>query len=98
MQLTPLNPFARSGLKPLVLPTNSEIEIQLLRPRLNARILIDGQRIIKEVQPNTKIRIRKANSHAKFIRLSLNDNYYRRLRKKIIGTIRVPLDDSPEEY
>ena len=30
MQLTPLNPFARSGLKPLVLPTNSEIEIQLL--------------------------------------------------------------------
>jgi NAD kinase len=98
MQITPLNPFARSGLKPIVLPTNSEIEIQLLRPRLNARILIDGQKIIKEVQPNTKIRIRKANSHAKFIRLSSNDNYYRRLRKKIIGTIRVPLDDSPEEY
>jgi len=98
MQLTPLNPFARSGLKPLVLPTNSEIEIQLLRPRLNAKILIDGQRIIKEVQPNTKIRIRKANAYAKFIRISLSDNYFRRLRKKIIGTIRVPLDDSPEEY
>ena len=98
MQLTPLNPFARSGLKPLVLPTNSEIEIQLLRPRLNAKILIDGQRIIKDVQPNTKIRVRKANSHAKFIRVSLSDNYFRRLRKKIIGTIRVPLDDSPEEY
>jgi NAD kinase len=81
-----------------VLPTNSEIEIQLLRPRLNARIIIDGQRIIKEVQPNTKIRIRKANAYAKFIRVSLSDNYFRRLRKKIIGTIRVPLDDSPEEY
>jgi NAD+ kinase len=99
MQLTPLNSFARSGLKPIVLPMDCEVEIELLRPRLNAKIVIDGQRTYKKILPNSKIRIRKANSYNKFIRISknLSDNYYRRLRKKIIGTIRVPLDDSPEE-
>ncbi len=100
IQLTPLNPFARSGLKPIVLPIDSEIEIRLLRPRLNAKIIIDGQTTIKKVQPNTRIRIRRANSHAKFVRLStknLHENYFRRLRKKIIGTVRIPFDDSPEE-
>jgi len=99
MQLTPLNSFARSGLRPIVLPIDSEIEITPLRPRLNARIIIDGQQTIKKILPNTRIRIRKANSHVQFIRLTDNiyQNYFRRLRKKIIGTIRTPLDDSPEE-
>jgi NAD+ kinase len=99
MQITPLNSFARSGLKPIVLPIDSEVEIQLLRPRLSAKIIIDGQRTIKNIQPNTVIKVRKANSHTKFIRLSrsISDNYIRRLRKKIIGTIKVPRDDSPEE-
>ncbi len=99
MQLTPVNSFARSGLRPMVLPIDSEIEITPLRPRLNARIIIDGQQTIKKIQPNTRIRIRKANAHTKFIRLTDNlyENYFRRLRKKIIGTIRTPLDDSPEE-
>lgn len=95
MQITPLNSFARSGLKPTIVPIDSEIEIQLLRPRLDAKIVIDGQRTIKKIQPNTKIRIRKANSKIKFIRF--NNSYYTRLRKKIIGTLRVPIDDSPEE-
>lgn len=99
MQITPLNSFARSGLKPIVLPITSEVEIQLLRPRLNAKVVIDGQRTFKKIQPKTVIKIRKANSHIKFIRLSknLSENYFKRLRKKIIGTLRVPLDDSPEE-
>jgi len=99
MQITPLNSFARSGLKPIVLPIDSEVEIQLLRPRLSAKIIIDGQRTFKNIQPNTIIKVRKANSHTKFIRLSrsISDNYIRRLRKKIIGGIRPPRDDSPEE-
>lgn len=99
MELTPLNSFARSGLKPMVLSIDSEIEIELLRPRLNARMIIDGQQTIKRIQPNTRIIIRKANSHAKFIRFSKNiySSYFNRLRKKIIGTIKVPLSDSPEE-
>ncbi|MFO7794870.1 MAG: NAD(+)/NADH kinase [Promethearchaeati archaeon] len=99
MQITSLNPYARSGLKPIVVPIESEVEITLLRPRLNARIVIDGQVIIKQVQPKTKIIIKKANSRAKFIRLSKNlyTNYFKRLKKKIIGQLRVPLDDSPEE-
>lgn len=98
MQLTPLNSFARSGLKPIVLPIDSEVEVQLLRPRLNAKIVIDGQYTVKHIQPNTRIRIRRASSYTKFIRFTNKKvNYYRRLRKKIIGTLRVPLDDSPEE-
>jgi NAD+ kinase len=95
MQITPLNSFAGSGLKPLIVPVDSEIEIQLLRPRLDAKIVIDGQQIITRIAPNTRIRVRKANSHNQFIRFS--GSYYARLRKKIIGTVRrVPLDDSPE--
>ncbi|MFX0020864.1 MAG: NAD(+)/NADH kinase [Candidatus Hermodarchaeota archaeon] len=95
MQITPLNSFAGSGLKPLIVPIDSEIEIQLLRPRLDAKIVIDGQQIIRRIAPNTRIRIRKANSQNQFIRFS--GSYYTRLRKKIIGTVRrVPLDDSPE--
>jgi NAD kinase len=83
----------------MVLPIESEVEIRLLRPRLNAKIVIDGQQTIKDIQPNTIIRIRKANSETHLIRLSKNlyENYFKRLRKKIIGTVRVPLDDSPEE-
>ena len=99
MQLTPLNSFARSGLKPIILPIESEVEIKLLRHRLDADVVIDGQKSFRNVSPNTVIKIRKANAHSNFIRFSrtLSDNYFRRLRKKIIGTIRVPLDDSPEE-
>ena len=98
MQITPLNSYARSGLKPLILPIDSEIEVKLLRSRLNARIIIDGQRTYKKIQPNTTIKIRKANSYTSFIRFSKNltESYIKRLRKKILGTIRVPLDDSPE--
>jgi len=46
MQITPLNSFAGAGLKPMIVPIDSEIEIQLLRPRLDAKIVIDGQQII----------------------------------------------------
>lgn len=95
MQITPLNSFAGSGMKPIIVNFDSEIEIQLLRPRLDAKIVIDGQKIFKKIPPNTKIRIRRSNSQTKFIRFG--KSYYSRLRKKIIGTLRVPLDDSPEE-
>ena len=99
MQLTPSNSFARSGLKPIILPIDSEVEIKLLRHRLDADVVIDGQKSFRNVSPNTVIKIRKANAYSSFIRFSktISDNYFRRLRKKIIGTIRVPLDDSPEE-
>ncbi|MGV9142104.1 MAG: NAD(+)/NADH kinase [Promethearchaeota archaeon] len=99
MQITPLNAFARSGLKPIIVPDDAVVEIRLLRPRLNAKIIIDGQKIVRNIQPNTKIRIRKAESKAKFIRITddLYSNYFRRLRKKIIGVLKIPPSDSPEE-
>jgi NAD+ kinase len=96
IQITPLNSFAGTGLKPIIVPLDSVIEIKLLRPRLDAKIVIDGQQTIKRIAPNTIIRIRKAKSQNTFIRFP--GSYYSRLRKKIIGTIRrVPIDDSPEE-
>ncbi len=95
MQITPLNSYAGSGLKPIIVPLESEIEIRILRPRLDGKIVIDGQQIIKRIAPNTKIKICKAKSQNKFIRFE--GSYYTRLRKKIISTIRrVPIDDSPE--
>lgn len=98
MQITPLNSFARTGLKPLIIPIDSEVEVKLLRPRLNAKIIIDGQIIIKKIQPNTRIVIRKSDGISKFIRLAKNnyDNYFDRLRKKIIGILKVPIDESSE--
>ena len=79
----------------MIVPLDSEIEIQLLSPRLDAKIVIDGQQIIKRIAPNTRVRIRKTKSQNKFIRF--RGSYYTRLRKKIIGTVRrVPIDDSPE--
>jgi NAD+ kinase len=95
MQITPLNSFAGSGLKPIVLPIDSEVEVQLLRPRLDGKIVIDGQKTIKKIPPNSKIRIRKSKSRAKFIRF--DKSYFSRLRKKILSTVRIPIDDSPEE-
>ena len=72
-----------------------------MRPRLNARIILDGQKVIRKIQPNTIIKIRKANSHAKFISLlerNKGEGYINRLRKKILGSgLRIPRDDSPEE-
>lgn len=100
MQITPLNPYARMGLKPIILPIDSEVGIKLLRPRIEAKIVIDGQRTIKSIPPNTIIKIRKANSNVQFVRLTktVDENYIKRLRKKIIGTYRgLPLSDSPEE-
>ena len=96
MQIIPLNPYARSGLKPFILPIESDVEIQLLRPRLSARILLDGRKIFKDIQPNTRIKISKSHSIVRFIRF--NESYFRRIRKKIIGMIPVPRSDSPEEY
>ncbi len=94
MQIAALNPFARSGLKPIVVPLDSEIEVKLLRPRLNAKIVIDGQQTINKIQPNTKIIVHNANVHTKFIRF--RESYYKRL-KRIFPITKVPLSDSPEE-
>ncbi|MFO8017197.1 MAG: NAD(+)/NADH kinase [Promethearchaeia archaeon] len=100
IQITPLNSYAQSGLKPIILPLDSEIEIKLLRPRLNGKVVIDGQEVIKDVAPNSRILIRGSEKSVKFIRFTDNgsrSSYFTRLRKKIIGTVNVPLDDSPEE-
>jgi NAD+ kinase len=99
LQITSLNAFGRSGLKPIVVPIDSEIEIKLLRPRLNAKVILDGRHFYEQIQPKTRIIVTKADSKFKFIRLSknLDKSYFKRLKRKIIGTLKVPLEDSPEE-
>ena len=99
LQFTSLNAFGRSGLKPIVVPIDSEIEIKLLRPRLNAKVIIDGRHFYEQIQPKTRIIVTKADSKFKFIRLSkdLDKSYFKRLKRKIIGSLKVPLEDSPEE-
>jgi NAD+ kinase len=99
IQIVPVNPFARAGsLKPIVLPSTSEVEIQLLRPKLNALIIIDGQQEYKAF-PKTSIRIRKSESDIKFVRLNKNfhEGFYNKLRSKLLMGITLPAEDSPEE-
>ncbi|MCP4762443.1 MAG: hypothetical protein GY870_11730 [archaeon] len=98
IQIVPVNPFARSGnLKPIVIPSSSKVEIELVRPKLNALIIIDGQTEYKAF-PKTKIEIKKSESDLKFVRLnnSINTFYYK-LRTKILAGVPVPKEDSPEE-
>jgi NAD+ kinase len=99
INIVPVNPFAASGsLKPLVVPGTSEVEIELLRPKLNALIVIDGQTEFRAF-PKTSITIRKSDSDAKFVRINrnLSNSYYLRLRTKILKGVKIPEEDAPEE-
>ncbi|MHA1340357.1 MAG: NAD(+)/NADH kinase [Promethearchaeota archaeon] len=98
IQIVPVNPFAGSGaLKPIVIPSSSTIEIELLRPRLNAIIIIDGQMEYKAT-PKSIIRVRRSESDIKFARLKNSPkNFYNKLRTKLLYGVHVPEEDSPEE-
>lgn len=99
INIVPVNPFAASGsLKPLVVPGTSEVEIELLRPKLNALIVIDGQTEFRAF-PKTSIIIKKSDSDAKFVRINKNisGNFYNRLRTKILKGVKIPEEDAPEE-
>ncbi|MBD3351213.1 MAG: hypothetical protein GF364_06980 [Candidatus Lokiarchaeota archaeon] len=98
MQIVPINPFAASGsLKPIVIPSTSKVEIELIRPKLNALILVDGQSQYRSY-PKDIIKVRKSQSDIKFVRLTKNiaEGFYNNLRKKILRASHVPMEDSPE--
>jgi len=98
IQIVPVNPFAAGGaLKPIILPIKSKIEIELLRPNLNAYIIIDGREEYK-IAPKSVIRVTNSENEIKFARLenSIN-NFYNKLRTKILSGPKIPEDDSPEE-
>ena len=43
VQIVPVCPFAGLGIRPIIIPSSSVVEISLLRPRLAANLIIDGQ-------------------------------------------------------
>ncbi len=97
IQIVPVNPFARTSIRPVIVPATSQIEIELIRPKLNALIVIDGQHDYR-IYPKNVIRIQKSDSDFEFIRLSPNfhGNFYNKLQKKILVGLNLP-EDSPEE-
>ncbi|TFG20274.1 MAG: hypothetical protein EU530_03620 [Promethearchaeota archaeon] len=97
IQIVPVNPFARTSIRPIIVPATSQIEIELIRPKLNALIVIDGQHDYR-IYPKNIIRIQKSDSDFEFIRLSPNfhGNFYNKLQKKILVGLNLP-EDSPEE-
>jgi len=93
IQLVPINPYARSGLVPMVFPKDSEFEITLLRAHLNGTLIIDGRRVTTKIYPKNKIRVKMSKESFKLIRLSSNisKSYFSRLREKILPRIKLPL-------
>lgn len=93
IQLVPINPYARSGLVPMVFPKDSEFEITLLRAHLNGTIIIDGRRVMTKIYPKNKIRVKMSEETFKLIRLSSNisKSYFSRLREKILPRIKLPI-------
>ena len=99
IQIVPVNPFARTGgINPIIIPSTSEVEIELLRPKLNALVVIDGQQEY-HAYPRSIIKIRNADSNIKFVRLKkdFKSLYYEKLREKILTGVKIPREDSPEE-
>jgi len=92
IQLVPINPYARSGLVPMIFPKDSEFEVTLLRPQLNGTLIIDGQRRVSKVYQGSKIRVKMSEDIFKLIRVSnnLNKSFFNRLRNKILPNIRTP--------
>ncbi|MHA1791501.1 MAG: NAD(+)/NADH kinase [Promethearchaeota archaeon] len=99
IQIVPVCPFARSGLKPLIVSVDSVIEIELLRPKLSAIVAIDGQKEFT-ISPSRKIIIKKSNHYINCLRSkNLKKSFFHRLNNKLLpGAIfPVPKHDSPEE-
>ncbi len=101
MQLVPVSPFVRTGFKPLLLPSNSTIEVELLRPKLNAIIAIDGQNEYTINSAATKrITIRKSPNGISFLRTQTSrTSFFSRLNKKLLPGAKFPVPkyDQPEE-
>ncbi len=97
IQIVPVCPVARTGLKPLVVKPDSTIEIELLRPKLNAVVAIDGQQEIV-LSSARKVTIKKSTSSISLLR-SERSSFFSRLNRKLLPGAKfpVPKHDQPEE-
>jgi NAD+ kinase len=92
IEIVPVNPFAGTGsIRPLIVPSTSTIEIELMRPRLKGIMSIDGQ-TEWQLPPKTKIVIKRSPTPVEFIRLTRvpHESFYNRLREKIIYCRNIP--------
>jgi NAD+ kinase len=96
-EIVPLNPFVGTGqFRPLLVPSFSEITVELLRPRLNGIIVVDGQ-IEYKINPRATLKLRRSESDIHFIRFkdNVHANYYDKVREKILFNRKLA-DDSLE--
>nr|MDO8118407.1 NAD(+)/NADH kinase [Candidatus Sigynarchaeota archaeon] len=89
IQIVPVCPFARTGLKPLIVKPDSTIEIELLRPKLNAVVAIDGQQEIV-LSSARKVTIKKSTSSITLYR-SERSSFFSRLNRKLLPGAKFPV-------
>ncbi len=96
VQIVPVNPFGATTMRPLIVPASSTIEVVLLRPRLPATLVLDGQVEIK-LNPASRVKVKASERPAFFI--ALEDQaatFYNKINKILMPTQK-KFDDAPEE-
>jgi NAD+ kinase len=79
--ITPINPFLREQF-PLVVPADSETEIEPTREDRAAQLILDGQPV-KEIKPHQRIHVRKSENYVRFVRFSRGFSYdYINIRRR----------------
>lgn len=73
-------PTHRPRAMPLVLPTSSEIEVELLGPEDGGIVIVDGQ-ITSKVKRGEKVLFRRSGNTAKFYRWE--EDFYEKTREKL---------------
>jgi len=80
--ITPIAPHSLTS-RPLVLPSNVEVEFRFSEEsENNLKLIVDGQNIINFTKGST-VKLSKANHHLKFITFK-DYNYYETLKNKMI--------------
>lgn len=97
-QVVPVNPFGATTMRPLIVPATSTVEVVLLRPRLPATLVLDGQVEIK-LNPASRVKVKASDRPAYFIALTDNaPTFYNKINKILLPTqTNLPKNDSPEE-
>lgn len=80
--LTPICPLTPAH--PIVLPSDSVIRVEPIKPKPNIQVFIDGQYQTK-MEEKSALTIKKSSHHASFIRFG--QNFYNRLKSRLLFTI-----------
>ncbi|KCZ73527.1 putative sugar kinase [Candidatus Methanoperedens nitroreducens] len=78
--IVPLAPFKLSA-RPWVVPAQNEIRVELVIPKKEAVIVIDGQ-YTRKISENDRILITKADKPARFV-MTRKDGFYEKVRSKL---------------